>query len=251
MREHVVECGTRAGDVDKRSPRVRGNQLFTAFFACLLVVFMVLLSLVVPTASARAAGSTGEKGEVGALTDQITDTQNLLGSNVGAVTDAINETQSKTGVHVRLLYLPSFYPGSNPDKWASQVLESTKPPANTVLLAVASKDGRLVVAVSANSDAWLKEQSTVDDLSQAALGPISDKDTPDWVGSAQALMRQVDRSKSDHERRTTLRWVAVGGVVLALLVAAAVIWWFRRRRQRKRLGRHSEYTGNAQEQAAR
>ena len=41
-------------------------------------------------------------------TDDITDTQNLLGSNVSEITDAINQTKKETGVTVRLVYLDSF-----------------------------------------------------------------------------------------------------------------------------------------------
>ena len=43
-------------------------------------------------------------------------------------------------------------------------MESLDPKPNTVLLAVASNDGNLVVAVSSNSDEWLKKKSTVDAL---------------------------------------------------------------------------------------
>ncbi|RBP99952.1 TPM domain-containing protein [Bifidobacterium xylocopae] len=242
---HVVECGPARVDVDKRNRygSVLGRSSRSLTWPFVLVVVLSLVLLAGPPA-AIAAGDG--QGPVGSLTDQITDTQNLLGANVGAVTDAINETQRKTGVHVRLLYLPSFYQGKNPDKWASQVLESTQPPANTVLLAVASKQGNLVVAVSSNSEGWLKEQSTVDDLSQAALKPIADSDSPDWVGSAEALMRQVEQSKRDHERRTILLWVALAGAVVVVVAAVVVAYLLKRRKGRKRVGRHSSRSGNVQ-----
>ena len=96
----------------------------------------------------------------------------------------------QTGVSVRLLYLSSFSAGEGQvDQWASDVLESTDPEPNTVLLAVASHDGNLVVAVSANSDEWLHRQSTVDELSQAALDPLVENDTPDWSASALDMNR--------------------------------------------------------------
>lgn len=101
-------------------------------------------------------------------TDDITDTQNLLGSNVSEITDAINQTKKETGVTVRLVYLDSFNAKGKPDKWVSALLESLNPKPNTVMLAVASNDGNLVVAVSSNSEEWLKKKSTVDALSDAA-----------------------------------------------------------------------------------
>lgn len=106
-------------------------------------------------------------------TDNITDTENLLGSNVSEITDAIKNTKKETGVTVRLLYLSTFNTGKKkPSQWASDLLESLKPQPNTVLLAVAANDGNLVVAVSSNSDEWLKKKSTVDALSDAAQKPL-------------------------------------------------------------------------------
>ena len=102
-------------------------------------------------------------------TDDITDTQNLLGSNVSEITDAINQTKKETGVTVRLVYLDSFNAKGKPDKWVSALLESLNPKPNTVMLAVASNDGNLVVAVSSNSEEWLKKKSTVDALSDLVV----------------------------------------------------------------------------------
>ncbi|BDR54921.1 hypothetical protein KIMH_10320 [Bombiscardovia apis] len=221
----------------------------------LVSALCLLLLLLVPADSARADAAspssdlTSSQGSVGMLSDQITDTQNLLGSNVGAVSDAIAQTEQTTGVHVRLLYLPTFYQGTNPDTWASQVLESSKPKENTLLLAVASKDGNLVVAVSANSDSWLKQQSTVDDLSNAALDPISGKDNPDWVGSAQALMEQVSKSKEQADRRTYISYGIVAIFAILLVVLGALTYWLRQRK-RGAHQRHSKHSGNIQTEAA-
>ncbi|BDR52756.1 membrane protein [Bombiscardovia nodaiensis] len=219
--------------------------------AVLLLVTLCSLGMVVLASPAWAdTGSdqapTGDtQAQVGSLTEQITDTQNLLGTNVGAVTDAIERTQRDTGVHVRLLYLPNFYKGSNPDKWASQVLESSHPKANTVLLAVASQDGSLVVAVSANSEDWLKQQKTVDDLSAAALKPISDQSSPDWVGSAQALMKQVALNKQIHDRR--MWWIyAVAATVILVASGAGLGIWLRSHKHKTQPS-HSRHSGNSQE----
>ena len=129
-------------------------------------------------------------------TDDITDTQNLLGSNVSEITDAINQTKKETGVTVRLVYLDSFNAKGKPDKWVSALLESLNPKPNTVMLAVASNDGNLVVAVSSNSEEWLKKKSTVDALSDAAQKPLMESD-PDWAKSATDMMNQISVQKKD------------------------------------------------------
>ena len=136
-------------------------------------------------------------------TDDITDTQNLLGSNLSEITDAINQTKKETGVTVRLVYLDSFNAKGKPDKWVSALLESLNPKPNTVMLAVASNDGNLVVAVSSNSEEWLKKKSTGDALSDAAQKPLMESD-PDWAKSATDMMNQISvQKKTSTSSRTT------------------------------------------------
>ena len=48
-----------------------------------------------------------------------------------------------------------------------------QPKPNTVLLAVALNDGKLVVAVSGNSESWLYNKTTSDQLLKSAYGPVS------------------------------------------------------------------------------
>ncbi|MBT1174973.1 TPM domain-containing protein [Bifidobacterium sp. LC6] len=153
------------------------------------------------------------------ITDNITDTENLLGSHAAEVSDAIAKTEQETGVHVHLLYLSSFNSDQTPQKWASNVLESTKPKANTVMLAVASNDGNLVVAVSSNSDEWLKSQDTVDKLSAAAQEPLM-KDDPDWAGAATAMMDQIVQSK---KTSTSSSSITIGIIVMVVVLVILVI----------------------------
>lgn len=170
----------------------------------------------------------------GALTSSITDTENLLGSNVTEVTDAIDQLHEQTGVSVRLLYLSSFSAGEGQvDQWASDVLESTDPEPNTVLLAVASHDGNLVVAVSANSDEWLHRQSTVDELSQAALDPLVENDTPDWSASALDMIEQINvvYRTATSPSVIVIGAAALGGVVVILAIVVVVMLIRRRRRR--------------------
>lgn len=181
-------------------------------------------------------------------TDNITDTENLLGSNVSEITDAIKNTKKETGVTVRLLYLSTFNTGNKkPSQWASDLLESLKPQPNTVLLAVAANDGNLVVVVSSNSDEWLKKKSTVDALSDAAQKPLMES-TPDWSKSATAMMDQIVLAKkTSTSSNITMIGVGIMGAVLVLLVVIIVVFHIYRKkhpkRRRKRRGSHRKTKG--------
>ena len=113
------------------------------------------------------------------------------------------------------------------------MLESTDPEPNTVLLAVASHDGNLVVAVSANSDEWLHRQSTVDELSQAALDPLVENDTPDWSASALDMIEQINvvYRTATSPSVIVIGAAALGGVVVILAIVVVVMLVRRRRRR--------------------
>ena len=170
--------------------------------------------------AAWADGETGDDASI-SVNDSIIDTENLLGEDVATVNDAIESTKQTTGVSVKLLYLPKFREGTDPEQWAKQTLDSTDPEANTVMLAVATQDGNLVVAVSSNSEEWLKKQATVDELSQAALGPIvADGTNPDWPGSAKAMMDAIVRIKKSSVSSTASN---VGVIVFAAVLGVVVV----------------------------
>ena len=207
-----------------------------------VLAFLLLMIVMVGVLGPIKAFADEPQTGAGTMTDTITDPQNLLGSDVGSVKDAIEETAQQTGVSVRLLYLPHFYQGVKPETWASRVLESMKPTHDTVLLAVASQDGKLVVAVSSNSQAWLRDQSSVDQLSQAALEPVTKGRNPDWVGSAKAMMTQVETLKQNQRHhRIMIVALSVTAVVLVILVVAVAIWW----RRSSRTGAHHRKSGSA------
>lgn len=183
----------------------RLKQVLRAVVAFLVSVFLILqIFSIFPTFSllpsdfikinkAYAEEQTSNSGIV--ATDSITDTENLLGDSVNKVSDEIAATKKRTGVTVRLLYLSTFGDTKDPSKWASDLLISTLPAKNTVLLAVATRDGRLVVAVSPNSDEWLKSRNTVDALSDAAYKPLVTTTGTHWGQSAIMMMKQISRSK--------------------------------------------------------
>lgn len=200
-----------------------------------LAATLALIMWITPVGLADETGEdTDPDLDGGALTSSITDTENLLGSNVTEVTDAIDQLHEQTGVSVRLLYLSSFSAGEGQvDQWASDVLESTDPEPNTVLLAVASHDGNLVVAVSANSDEWLHRQSTVDELSQAALDPLVENDTPDWSASALDMIEQINvvYRTATSSSVIVIGAAALGGVVVILAIVVVVMLIRRRRRR--------------------
>lgn len=84
--------------------------------------------------SSDSSSSSTDSGVT--ITENITDTENLLGSHAAEVTDAIAKTEKETGVHVHLLYLSSFNSQQKPGDWAATVMESMNPKPNTVMLAV-------------------------------------------------------------------------------------------------------------------
>lgn len=218
----------------------------------------LMLSFVWITANAYGDNSDSSSSDSNSsnsgvtITENITDTENLLGSHAAEVTDAIAKTEQETGVHVHLLYLSSFNSNQTPQKWASTVLESTNPKANTVLLAVASNDGNLVVAVSSNSDEWLKSQDTVDKLSAAAQAPLM-KSTPDWPGSATAMMDQIVQSKktSTSSSSITIGIVAMIVVLVVLLIVVALMVIIRIRSKGKKPRRANRQALSSAEKKAR
>ncbi|MBT1176615.1 TPM domain-containing protein [Bifidobacterium callimiconis] len=189
------------------------------------------------------SGSEGTQSAV-TVTDNITDTENLLGDNLGKVTDAIDSTKQETGVTVKLLYLPKFAEGKDPEEWATDVLNSTNPEPNTVLLAVASEDGNLVVAISKNSDKWL--QDAAGEMSSAALKPLTEGDTPDWSGSAIALTDQIKAAKTTSTPSAASHvGVVIFIVALVVLVVAAGVFFVLHKKG------HSRAQSRAEKQLAR
>ena len=209
-----------------------------AGFATLLV--MICLTLAVALATVLPAPSAFAV-QTGTMTNEITDPQNLLGSNVSTVSDRIKQTEEETGVHVHLQYVESFGSDDKPSQWAKQVLEATNPEPNTVLLAVASGDGNLVVAVSSNSDEWLRDEKTVDELSRAATAPLAKQDDQDWSGAAIAMMDEIKQQKqTSTNSRTITIGLIVMGCVHVLLVSVIVTTVTLRRRIKARRGSASK-----------
>ena len=219
---------------------------------CMLLASVLGLCLMLWTTPPVHADDSAGLGIT--ATDDITDTQNLLGSNVSEITDAINQTKKETGVTVRLVYLDSFNAKGKPDKWVSALLESLNPKPNTVMLAVASNDGNLVVAVSSNSEEWLKKKSTVDALSDAAQKPLMESD-PDWAKSATDMMNQISVQKKTSTSSRTI-WIGVGGFAGALLLLVVLLVVFHILRKKgeighRRQGRHSGRHGAVAERIQR
>ncbi|PLS30147.1 hypothetical protein Uis1B_2030 [Bifidobacterium margollesii] len=236
--EHVVERASNGLPLWKTFVCTRRLWMISALFTALCLIVACLAGptsawaadpTTKPTAGATASPSGGASSSTSGIekmtiTEDITDTENLLGDNLGKVMDSVKSTKSETGVRVKLLFIPNFIEGEDPQQWAARVLKSTNPDPNTVMLAVASEQGNLVVAVSSNSDEWLKSQKTVDDLSQAALSPLTEGDTPDWSGSAIAMMDQIKTVKktSTSSSITNLGvWIFVGCLVLLAVAALA------------------------------
>ena len=214
---------------------------------CLVLSIVLLAFAPADACSAEASSPSVSSG----ITNNITDTQNLLGSAVTTVSNAIVATKKQTGVTVKLLYVPSFSDiqlennaanaSRDPAAWAEDLLTAQKPVPNTVLLAVASQEGRLVAVVSRNSASWLRSQRTVNELSDAAQGPLEKGQIPDWSQSALAFLNEIDAVKRRADEAPIRRaWTIVGIVVGILLagVAVAVVIILRCRR-RSKPGKHA------------
>lgn len=162
-----------------------GFSLWKRLFSAVLTVLVITMWITSPGAVAYAAGDDSSSSDQGQATfsQDITDPYNVLGSNLTKVTDAISSTYDSTGVSVKLSYMLHFEGVEDPDQWAQEALDATNPKPNTVLLAVALNDGKLVVAVSGNSESWLYNKTTSDQLLKSAYGPVSGRN-PDWSGSA-------------------------------------------------------------------
>ena len=136
---------------------------------------------------------------------------------------------------MHLLYLSSFNSQQKPGDWAATVMESMNPKPNTVMLAVASNDGNLVVVVSKNSDKWLLDNKTVDKLSEAAQQPLLEN-PPSWSGAATAMMDQIVKSKkaSTSSSTVTVGIIIMGVVLVALVIIIVVMVVIRRRKEIKK-----------------
>ncbi|RSX53143.1 hypothetical protein D2E25_1116 [Bifidobacterium goeldii] len=199
-----------------------------------VVLWITTSSMLFTSTPAMAAGDSSDSSESQPTFSQdIIDPENVLGSDVASVTDAMKKTKDKTGVTVKLSYLTNFSGAKNPDAWAQKALDASDPKPNTVLLAAALNDGRLVVAISSNSDDWLLDKQTASQLSQAALDPIVSGDSPDWSASAIAMMDMIATLKQTSTRKSevAIGVAAMGGVLVALIAIVVVVTIIRRRRE--------------------
>lgn len=204
------------------------------------VVSMIASMMMVPHAFADDATSSPTTTSSSSASsfnpsNNVVDTQNLLGNDLPKVTDAIQQTYDETGVTVRLVYVSSFNTDQKPEEWAATTLQSLNPAPNTVMLAVAANDGNLVVVVSPNSDEWLRKQSTVDQLSEAASTPLTDtsnNSAPNWTQSALDMMAAIRTAKQTSTSRSAASVsVIVLIAVLAVLVIGIIVMIVVRRRR--------------------
>ena len=212
-----------------------GNMVRKWLVCAICALAAVAMNAMWITANAYGDNSSDSSDSSSSSTENITDTENLLGSHAAEVTDAIAKTEKETGVHVHLLYLSSFNSQQKPGDWAATVMESMNPKPNTVMLAVASNDGNLVVVVSKNSDKWLLDNKTVDKLSEAAQQPLLEN-PPSWSGAATAMMDQIVKSKkaSTSSSTVTVGIIIMGVVLVALVIIIVVMVVIRRREEIKK-----------------
>ncbi|MEE1295415.1 MAG: TPM domain-containing protein [Bifidobacterium sp.] len=212
----------------------------------LLCLLLACLCAVAPRAVADDASTA-----VDANSGYIVDSQNLLGDDLSKVSDAITRTREETGVNVRLLYIPTFN-SDNPEQWATATLKSLEPPANTVLLAVASNDGNLAVVVSPDSDEWLRSKQTVDQLSEAASAPLvtTGSEGPNWSKSAIDMMDAIVTAKRTSTSSSVASMGIVAMVAIAVLLVAVTAGFIIVRRRREAAADAKEEVGQEEKAAA-
>lgn len=239
--------------------RIYRHMVTTARLLCIVgVVWGIVLAICLPSLSyadtqtdiatqnntQQGVDSTKSNEHGVVVGDNIIDSQNLLGGNLDRVNDAINDVYTRTQVTLQLMYIPHFADTSDPEQWATTYIQNTHPAKNTVFMAVASADGNVVVVVSQGSDSWLSNQETVDTLTDAALGPLNQKN-PDWAGSAIALSNAIiDQrypSVGQWIQRHSVAVIAVSIVVLLALIGIVLVLvrYQRQRSVRRQLERRS------------
>jgi hypothetical protein len=197
---------------------IAGIRVFITLFLC--VCALVIACLANPSQAFSAQNQGGSSAAQEATT--ITDTQNLLGSGLTRVSDEVETVRRTTGVTVDLLYLPTFDTNMSAQQWAEEQLRSTHPRKNTVMLALASQKGQMVVVVSDNSDQWLRNNGTVSALSDAAAKPLNAA-SPDWSGAALSLCDEIVAQYRQAQHAPVRRAWLIFGIVLAVLVVIGLI----------------------------
>lgn len=194
-------------------------------FRRIVAAFLSLVALVTFAITPAFADDKADSQEDTSLisTSSIVDTQNLLGSAMSQVTDAVKKAKNETGVTILLMYLGTFNTKKSAVDWAHDQLNQAKPKPNTVLLALASQDGKLAVVASDNSQAWLKDKKTIAALSNAAAHPLVAHKTPDWPGAATALANEVIAQKKASDSAPMWKALKITGVVLLVLLGLAVV----------------------------
>ena len=97
-------------------------------------------------------------------------------------------------------------------------------------------DGKLVVAVSGNSESWLYNKTTLRPAAEKRLQCRSAAGTPTGSGSAIAMMDSIATIKTTTAQRGTVwKWVGISVMcgVLVVLIVIGVVTVVRRRRDTK------------------
>lgn len=193
-------------------------------FRRIVAAFLALVALVAFAITPAFADEADSQEDTSLIsTSSIVDTQNLLGSAMSQVTDAVKKAKKETGVTILLMYLGTFNTKKSAIDWAHDQLKQAKPKPNTVLLALASQDGKLAVVASDNSQAWLKDKKTIAALSNAAAHPLVAHKTPDWPGAATALANEVIAQKKASDSAPMWKALKITGIVLLVLLGLAVV----------------------------
>src|SRR3954454_23343665 len=228
----VGEPPTQAGNLARRSrvrrvrdvPRGRPSPLEVVRTVRRLTI---VLGLLPPALFAGAAPALAVAPF--ALSEQITDQVDALGSSTSDVQDALDQLRQDKGIELFVVYVDSF-DGASGQAWATQTLHASGLSGNQAVFAVATGDRKY------GFDAGTAE-------AQAALnagsGDIENElGNGNWAGAAIAAADALaggssSSSSSDSGGGSSSGFVTLG-VVLALVWVAGGVYLFSRARRKRR-----------------
>src|SRR3954454_17768217 len=158
-----------------------------------------------------------------ALSDQITDQVDSLGSSPSDVQDALDQLRKDKGIELFVVYVDSF-DGANGQTWATQTLHASGLSGNQAVFAVATGDRKY------GFDAGTSEAQQA--LNEASGDIEKELGNDNWADAAIAAANALGGKSSSGGSSSGL--VTLGVVLAIVRIAGGGYMFFRARRKRRR-----------------
>ena len=152
--------------------------------------------------------------------EYVVDDSGVLGGEAAEVTDAITEVQSDTGYTLYVVYVDSFTDPSNATAWARDVVTAKNMGPTEALLAVATEQRNLQVAVLDDSRIDFDRQQAVGEAALETLRASGDPSAEDW---AQAAVDAAETLGSGQSAGSSTNSSSGSSMVPLLVLFAAVV----------------------------